>query len=115
MIELRAYAYFNNKTVESILRKIYLSNIEHNVTTSKIPFLSLLPRECLSRYLLKTFFMYARTLPVQKKVHFKKLQFSAVAYLTVPLRVEKHHPGYSFRPECCLLGSINNGHRKNRK
>ena len=30
--------------------KIYLSNIEHDVATSKIPFLSLLSREYMSRY-----------------------------------------------------------------
>ena len=29
---------------------------------------------------LKTFFMYARPLPVQTKVHFKNLQFLAVTY-----------------------------------
>ena len=38
------------------LEKIYLSNIEHDVTTSKIPFLSLLPRECMSRYFFLNFF-----------------------------------------------------------
>ena len=43
-------------------------------------FLSLLPRECLSRYFFKTFFMYARSIPIQTKVHFKKLQFLAVRY-----------------------------------
>ena len=58
--------------------KIYLSNIQHDVTTSKIPFLSLLPLECMSRYFLKTFFMYARSIPLQTKVHFKNLQFLAV-------------------------------------
>ena len=35
--------------------KIYLSNIEHDVATSKIPFLSLLSRECMPRY----FFFHA--------------------------------------------------------
>ena len=34
----------------------------------------------MSRFFLKTFFMYARSPPVQTKVHFKKLQFLAVAY-----------------------------------
>ena len=29
---------------------------------------------------LKTFYMYARPIPVQTKVHFKKLQFLAVTY-----------------------------------
>ena len=29
---------------------------------------------------LKTIFMHARPIPVQTKVHFKKLQFLAVAY-----------------------------------
>ena len=37
--------------------KTYLSNIEHDVTTSKIPFLSLLPRELLSRYFFKVFYV----------------------------------------------------------
>ena len=45
-----------------------------------MPFLSLLPRECLSRYFLKTFFMYARSISIQTKVHFKKMQFLAVTY-----------------------------------
>ena len=31
----------------------------------------------MSRYFLKTFFMYARPIPVQTKVHFKNLQFLA--------------------------------------
>ena len=48
IIELSRYAYFKSKTLESIFRKIYLSNIEHDVTTSKIPLLSLLPCECMS-------------------------------------------------------------------
>ena len=34
----------------------------------------------MSKYFWKTFFMYARSLPVQKKVHFKTLQFLTVAY-----------------------------------
>ena len=42
--DLSFYTYVNNKTLESILRKIYLSFIEHDVTKSKIPFLTLLPR-----------------------------------------------------------------------
>ena len=36
--------------------KIYLSNTEHDVTTSKISFLTLLPQECLSRYFSENFF-----------------------------------------------------------
>ena len=63
-----------------IFEKIYLSNIEHDVTTSKIPFLSLLPRGCMSSYFLKTSFMYARSIPVQIKVQFRNLQFLAVTY-----------------------------------
>ena len=46
----------------------------------KIPFLSLLPRECMSRYFFENFFMYARPIPIQTKVHFKRLQFRAVTY-----------------------------------
>ena len=34
---------------------------------------------CLDIF-LKTFFMHARLIPVQTKVHFKKLQFLAVTY-----------------------------------
>ena len=34
----------------------------------------------MSRYFLKTFFMYARPIQVQTKVHFKNLQFLAVTY-----------------------------------
>ena len=35
--------------------KIYLSNIEHDVTTSKTLFLSLLPQDCI-RYFFENFF-----------------------------------------------------------
>ena len=79
--ELSRYAYFNNKTLESNLRKKYIYQIL-NMTSRRqnIPFLSLLPRECMSRYFLKTFFMYARPIPVQTKVQFKNLQFLAVTY-----------------------------------
>ena len=34
----------------------------------------------MSRYFLKTFFMYAWPRQVQTKVHFKNLQFLVVAY-----------------------------------
>ena len=34
---------------------------------------------CLESF-LKTFFMFARSIPVQTKVHFKNLQFLAVTY-----------------------------------
>ena len=34
----------------------------------------------MSRYFLKTFFMYARQIPVQTKVHFKNLLFLAGTY-----------------------------------
>ena len=60
--------------------KIYLSNIKHHVATSKIPFVSLLSRECMSRYFFENFFMHAMPIPGQTKVHFKKLQFLAVTY-----------------------------------
>ena len=46
----------------------------------KYRFLSLLPRECMSRYFLKILFMHASPILVQTKVHFKKLQFLAVTY-----------------------------------
>ena len=36
--------------------KIYLSNVEHEAKTSKTPFLSLLPRECMSRCFFENFF-----------------------------------------------------------
>ena len=61
-------------------KNILLSNIEHDVTTSKIPFLLLWPRECMSRYFFENFFHVARPIPVQTKVHFKNLQFLAVTY-----------------------------------
>ena len=48
--------------------------------TSKTPFLSLLPRECMSRYFLRTIFIYAMPIVVQTKVHFENLQFFAVTY-----------------------------------
>ena len=34
----------------------------------------------MSRYFLKTFFMYTRPIQVRTKVHFKDLQFLAVTY-----------------------------------
>ena len=34
----------------------------------------------VSRYFLKTLFMYARPIPIQTKVHFKTLQILAVTY-----------------------------------
>ena len=68
--------------------KIYLSNIEHDVTTSKIPFLSLLPRECMSRYFLKTFFHVCKANTSTGKSAFskKKMQFLAVTYVMGFLR-----------------------------
>ena len=39
-----------------IIENIYFSNIEHDVTTSKVPFLSLFSRECMSRYFSENFF-----------------------------------------------------------
>ena len=79
-MELSRYAYFNNKTLESILRKIYLSNIEHDVTTSKYLFYDFCPGSVCLDIFLKTFFMHARPIPVQTKVHFKNLKFLAVTY-----------------------------------
>ena len=38
------------RRLKVFFEKIYLSNIEHDVATSKIPFLSLLSRECMPRY-----------------------------------------------------------------
>ena len=51
--------------------------MEHDVTASKLPFLSLLPRECMSRFFFENFFHLceATFIPVHTKVHFKKLQF----------------------------------------
>ena len=42
---------------------------------------------CTTTELKKTFFMYARPLPVQTKVHFKYLQFLVVAYDMVFLKM----------------------------
>ena len=63
-----------------LFEKIYLSNIEHDVMTSKISFFTLLLLECMSIYFFENFFMYARQMPVQTKVHFKNLIFLAVTY-----------------------------------
>ena len=54
--------------------------MEHDVTMSKTPYLSLLPREYMFRYFLKHFVVYAMPIPVQTKVHFKNLQFLAETY-----------------------------------
>ena len=54
--------------------------MEHDVTTSKYRFKHFcLVSVCLDIF-LKTFFMYARPILVQTKVHFKNLQFLAVTY-----------------------------------
>ena len=54
-------------------------NIEHDVTTSKITFLSLSFRKCISkRYFRKIFFMSIRPISVQAKVQFKILQLFVV-------------------------------------
>ena len=42
IIELNAHAYFNNKTLEYVFRENYISNVEHDITTSTLPYLSLL-------------------------------------------------------------------------
>ena len=60
--------------------KIYLSNIEYDVTTSKIPILSLLPRECMSRSFFENFFRAYKANISTDKMHFKDLQFLAVTY-----------------------------------
>ena len=36
-------------------KNIFLSNKEHDVMTSKTPFISLLPRECMSRIFIENF------------------------------------------------------------
>ena len=61
---------------EVFFKNMYLSNKEHDVTTSKTPFLSFLPRECMSKFFLKFFFMYAMPIPVQTKVYFKNFAIS---------------------------------------
>ena len=53
--------------------------MEHDVTTSKTPFYHFcLGNACLDIFWI-TFFMYATWMPVQTNVHFKNLQFLAVA------------------------------------
>ena len=55
--------------------------MEHDVTTSKTPYLSLLPREYMSWHFFENvFFMHAMPIPVQTKVYLKNLQFLAVTY-----------------------------------
>ena len=48
--------------------------------TSKIPFYHFCFGSVCLDIFLKTFFMYARPIPVQTKGHFKNLQFLAVTY-----------------------------------
>ena len=60
--------------------KMYLSTIEHDVTTSKIPFYYFCQGSVCLDIFLKTFSMYASPIPVQTKVHFKNLKFLAVTY-----------------------------------
>ena len=45
----------------------------------KTPFLSLLPRECMSKYFFENSFMDVMPIPVQTKEHFENLQFLALA------------------------------------
>ena len=58
---------------------MYLSNTKHDANTSKIPFLTLLSLERMSKF-RKTFFMYAMPIQVQTKEHLKILQFLVVTY-----------------------------------
>ena len=71
-------ANFNSKVLESIIRKNIFIKYRTWRPDVKNTVLSLLPRECMSRYFLKVFFMYAMPIPVQTKVHFENLQFLAV-------------------------------------
>ena len=43
-------------------------------------FYHFLSQECMSKYFVNTFFMYARRIQVQTKVHFEVLQFLGVTY-----------------------------------
>ena len=61
--------------LESILQEFYLSNIEHDVMMSKIPFLSLLSRSACLKQFSENTFMSVRQIQEQTKVHFKSLQF----------------------------------------
>ena len=63
--------------------KIYLSNIEHDAAMSIILFYHF----CLGSVFrdIFFFFMYARPIPMQTKVHLKNLQFLAVTYDMVVL------------------------------
>ena len=91
MIELSRYAY-QNKTLENILRIIYLSNIEHGVTTSRIHFYHFcLGSVCLG-FFFENFFHVCKA-----KTIFKKMQFLAVTYDMEVLSL-------SFRR--CLIGSV---------
>ena len=70
------------QTICKVLNKLqhgkYL--VAYVLTTSKTPFLSLLPRGSVTRYFFNFFFMYAMPIPVQTKERFKNLQFLAVTY-----------------------------------
>ena len=48
--------------------------------TSKRPFYHFCLGSVCLNFFLKTFFMYAKPIRVQTKVHFKKLHFLAVTY-----------------------------------
>ena len=57
--------------------KIYLSNIEHDVTTSKIPFFITLLRECMSRYIFENFFHVCEANTSSDKSAFQKFAISS--------------------------------------
>ena len=50
-----------------LFKEIYSSIIEHDATTSKIPFYHFCLGSVYLDIVLKTFSMYARPIPVQKK------------------------------------------------
>ena len=59
--------------------EICISIVEHDVTTSNIPFLSLLSQEYMNSYFLKIIFIYVRPIQVQIKT-FQLFCIFIVAY-----------------------------------
>ena len=49
ILELNVNANFTYRTSKSIFDKIYLSNTKRDIKTSKIAFLSILSRKCMSK------------------------------------------------------------------
>ena len=67
--------FFNNKTLV-FFEKIYLSNMEHDVTTSKKTFSSLLSWKCMSIYFFENFIYVCKATTSKDKIAFLKFAIS---------------------------------------